>query len=164
CRTWRQYNRRPCQETSTNTRALWRSMQKHVNVSPQMPSLPYIAAAVAAGIAGGVLAAWWTPGRWVTSYIQHFAAGVIVATVALKLMPDLQRLGAPPILVLSGFAVGGVVMVGVKWLTLRIEERQRRTRGKPWGLATAAAIDTAFDGTLIGTGFAIGEETGLVLS
>ena len=68
------------------------------------------------------------------------------------------------VLVLAGFALGGVFMIGVKWATMRIEEGQRRTRGKPWGLTVAAAVDTAIDGAIIGTGFALGEGSGAVLS
>ena len=71
-----------------------------------MPVVPYIAGAVAAGIAGGVLATLWAPGRWVTSYIQHFAAGVVIAAVALKVAPDIEHTGAPPLLVMGGFALG----------------------------------------------------------
>jgi len=129
-----------------------------------LPFLPYIAGAVAAGIAGGVLATLWAPGRWVTSYIQHFAAGVVIAAVALKVAPDIEHTGAPPLLVMGGFALGGVVMIGVKWLTMKVEARQRRTRGKPWGLTAAAAIDTAIDGVIIGTGFALREGVGVILS
>lgn len=129
-----------------------------------MPSLPYIAAAAAAGIAGGVLASFWSPSRWITSYIQHFAAGVIIAAVALQVAPDILRIGAPAHLVLGGFALGGLFMIGVKWLSMRIEEHEHRKRGKPWGLAMAAAVDTAIDGAIIGTGFAIREGIGIVLS
>ena len=107
-----------------------------------MSVVPYIAGAVAAGVAGGVLATLWAPGRWVTSYIQHFAAGVVIAAVALKVAPDIEHTGAPPLLVMGGFALGGVVMIGVKWLTMRIEARQQRRRGKPWGLTAAAAIES----------------------
>jgi len=129
-----------------------------------LPFLPYVAGAAAAGIAGGVLATFWAPGRWVTSYIQHFAAGVVIAAVALKVAPDIEHTGASPLLVMGGFALGGAFMIGVKWLTMRIEARQRRTRGQPWGLTAAAAIDTAIDGVIIGTGFALDEGVGVILS
>jgi ZIP family zinc transporter len=125
--------------------------------------LPYVGAAVAAGIGGGVLATVWKPGQWVTSYIQHFAAGVVIAAVALQVAPDLERTGARPALVLAGFALGGLFMIGVKWATLKFEE-SRRLRGKPWGLTAAAAIDTAIDGAIIGTGFSLGEGSGVILS
>lgn len=99
-----------------------------------------------------------------TSYIQHFAAGVVIAAVALKVAPDLERTHARPVLIVAGFALGGLFMIGVKRATLRIEESQRRAHGKPWGLTAAAAIDTAIDGAIIGAGFAFAEGSGAVLS
>jgi zinc transporter, ZIP family len=125
--------------------------------------LPYVTAAVAGGIGGGVLATVWKPGRWVTSYIQHFAAGVVIAAVALQVAPDLERTGARPALVLAGFGLGGLFMIAVKWATLKFEDN-RRLRGKPWGLSAAAAIDTLMDGIIIGAGFALEEGSGVVLS
>jgi ZIP family zinc transporter len=113
---------------------------------------------------GGATSVFWKPGRWVTSYIQHFAAGVVIAAVSLKVAPDSMRAGAPPLLVLGGFTVGGLVMIGVKWATLRIEEQQKKQKRAPWGLTAAAAIDTAIDGGIIGAGFTLGEGLGVVLS
>jgi ZIP family zinc transporter len=129
-----------------------------------MAAARYVAAAAAAGLAGGTLSSFWTPNKWLTSYIQHFAAGVVIAAVALKVAPDTVRMDAPTEWVLGGFAVGGLLMIGVKWLTLRIEQQQQRRKRKPWGLAVAAAIDTAIDGAIIGAGFARGEGLGAVLS
>ena len=129
-----------------------------------MQIFSYIAGAAGAGIVGGALASLWAPGRRITSYIQHFAAGVVIAAVALQVAPEIQRTGAAPAAVLGGFASGGVCMVGVKWLALRIKERERRRRGMPWGLTAAAAIDTAIDGTIIGMGFALGPGVGAILA
>lgn len=126
--------------------------------------LLYIIVAAAAGIAGGILASLWAPDRWITSYVQHFAAGVVIAAVALKVTPDMRSLDAPPVLVLGAFTLGGLLMIGVKWVTMRLEERERRARGKPWGLTVAAAVDTAIDGGIIGVGFALGEGMGSVLA
>src|SRR5688572_22451697 len=100
-----------------------------------MTAYRYVGAAVAAGLAGGALSSFWTPNKWLTSYIQHFAAGVVIAAVALKVAPDTVRMGAPAEWVLGGFALGGLFMIGVKWLTLRIERQQERGGRKPWGLA-----------------------------
>ncbi len=113
---------------------------------------------------GGATSVFWKPGRWVTSYIQHFAAGVVIAAVALKVAPDSARAGAHPLLVLGGFTFGGMVMIGVKWVTLRIEEQQKKRKRAPWGLTAAAAIDTAIDGAIIGAGFTMGPGLGVVLS
>ena len=129
-----------------------------------MPHLAYIAAATAAGLVGGLISVFWSPNRWLTSYIQHFAAGVVIAAVALKVAPDAARAGAPPLMVLGGFALGGLLMIGVKWTTLWIEEHQQRRKRKPWGLTIAAGVDTLIDGAIIGVGFAMGKGLGMVLS
>ena len=129
-----------------------------------MPHLAYIAAVVTAGLVGGLISAFWSPNRWLTSNIQHFAAGLVIAAVALKVAPDAARAGAPPLLVLGGFAFGGLLMIGVKWATLRIEEQQQRRQRKPWGLTIAAGVDTLIDGAIIGAGFAMGKGLGVVLS
>ena len=44
--------------------------------------LTYTLIPVSAATIGGVIAAWRTPGPMLRSYIQHFAAGVIVAAAA----------------------------------------------------------------------------------
>ncbi len=129
-----------------------------------MPRLAYIAAAVTAGLLGGLVSTFWSPNKWLTSNIQHFAAGVVIAAVSLKVAPDAARAGAPPLLVLGGFALGGLLMIGVKWATLWIEEQQHRRKRKPWGLTIAAAVDTLIDGAIIGAGFSMGEGLGMVLS
>ena len=130
-----------------------------------MPFLGYLLGAASAGVAGGLLASIWAPNRWVTSYIQHFAAGVVIAAVALEVTPEIERLGASPWLVLGGFAFGGLAMVGLKWFTLHMEGRQEHPeRSTPWGLTTAAAVDTAIDGLIIGAGFALREGVGVILT
>src|SRR5688572_8344902 len=115
-----------------------------------MLSLSYVVGAVLVGMAGGFVAAWWSPSRWVTSHIQHFTAGVVIAAVALKVAPDIEGTGARPAEVLVGFLVGGLVMIGLKWWTLRLEKHEREASAKPWGLTAAAAVDTLIDGTIIG--------------
>jgi ZIP family zinc transporter len=126
--------------------------------------LPYLVGAAAVGALGGLLPSLWTPTQKFTSYIQHFAAGVVIAAVALQVAPEVQQVGAPPVALLGGFALGGLFMIGVKWMTLRLEEREREKHGRPWGLALAAAVDTALDGAIIGAGFAMAEGVGIILS
>lgn len=126
--------------------------------------LAYIAAAVAAGLLGGIVSAYWSPNRKLTSYIQHFAAGIVIAAVSLKVAPDTVKADAPPLLLLGGFAFGGLVMIGVKWATMWIEKQQSSRKRKPWGLTIAAAVDTAIDGAIIGAGFAVEERLGEILA
>jgi ZIP family zinc transporter len=98
-----------------------------------------IPALVALG--GGVLAMYWHPSHQMRSLIQHFAAGVVLAALAVELLPEIGREHAP----------GSVLIAPTK-------------NGLAWGLLVATFIDIAVDGFIIGAGFAAGGETGMILS
>ena len=58
--------------------------------------------AIPAAIAlfGGFLASVWRPSHQVRSLIQHFAAGVVLAALAVELLPEIGREHAPgPVLI-----------------------------------------------------------------
>lgn len=78
-----------------------------------------IPALVALG--GGVLAAFWTPGHATRSLIQHFAAGVVLAALAVELLPEIEREHAPGLVLAGSFALGSLFMYGLKLWTLRME-------------------------------------------
>jgi len=124
--------------------------------------LVYTLVATAVGILGGVVGSFWVPNVKARSAIQHFAAGLVIAAVASDVIPETERLGRP-LPVICGFATGGLVMIGLKWLVVRFERRER-ARGKlPIGLAAAAALDTLIDGATISAGFAVGRHLGILL-
>ena len=125
--------------------------------------MPYILVATGVGILGGVLAAFWTPGVGARSAVQHFAAGAVIAAVASEIVPEVKRIGDPAG-VLCGFAGGGLAMIGLKWVALRFERRERSKGKSPVGLAAAAATDTAIDGAIIGAGFSAGRRLGMLLA
>lgn len=124
-----------------------------------------IPAVVALG--GGVLAAYWSPGQQVRSLIQHFAAGVVLAALAVELLPDIQREHAPGWVLAGAFALGSLFMYGLKLWTLRLEHHASVTGSAAalgTGLLLATFIDVATDGFIIGAGFAAGGETGTILA
>jgi zinc transporter, ZIP family len=125
--------------------------------------LPYILVVAGVGILGGVLAAFWAPGVGARSAVQHFAAGAVIAAVASEIVPEVKRVG-DPVGVLCGFAAGGLAMIGLKWVVLRFERRERSKGKAPVGLAAAAATDTAIDGAIIGAGFSAGQRLGALLA
>ena len=125
--------------------------------------LPYVLAATGAGLLGGVVARFWTPKVGTRSAIQHFAAGLVIAAVASDVIPAVERVGTPAG-ILAGFAAGGLLMVGLKWLTLRFERRQARRGRLPVGLSAAAAFDTLVDGAIISAGFSRSREVGTLLA
>jgi ZIP family zinc transporter len=101
------------------------------------------------------------------SLIQHFAAGVVLAALAVELLPEIEREHAPGLVLAGAFALGSLFMYGLKLWTLRLEHHAEQA-GNPVGLDTglllATFIDVAVDGFIIGAGFAAGGETGTILA
>jgi ZIP family zinc transporter len=118
-------------------------------------------------LCGGVLASVWTPGHQTRSQIQHFAAGVVLAALAVELLPEIEREHAPGLVLAGSFALGSLFMYALKLWTLRLEH-QATASGQAGGLSTglllATFIDVATDGFIIGAGFAVGGETGAILA
>jgi zinc transporter, ZIP family len=119
--------------------------------------LSYILIASAAGIAGGIVALFWAPGVRVRSAVQHFAAGLVIAAVASDLIPEVERIGTPAG-ILGGFAVGGLTMIGLKWLVVKFERFEKNLHKLPIGLTAAAALDTLIDGAIISAGFSTAQQ------
>ncbi len=115
---------------------------------------------------GGVLAALWKPTRPARSLIQHFAAGVVLAALAVELLPEIEREHAAPWVLAVCFAIGSVAMYGLKLFTEHLEKKggEGEKHGLSTGLLLATFIDVAVDGFIIGAGFAAGGNTGMVLA
>jgi ZIP family zinc transporter len=121
--------------------------------------VPVAAAAVSGGVA--VLR---PPGVRVTSGLQHFAAGVIFAAVAVELLPGV--LDQPAWVAVVGFGVGIAVMFGCRAAGERAERRRadQALHGLPVGMLAAIGVDFLVDGVIVGAGFAAGAELGLLLT
>jgi ZIP family zinc transporter len=118
-------------------------------------------------LGGGILASVWNPSQQVRSLIQHFAAGVVLAALAVELLPEIEREHAPGLVLAGSFALGSLFMYGLKLWTIRIEHRASlagASAGLSTGLLLATFIDVATDGFIIGAGFAAGGETGTILA
>jgi zinc transporter, ZIP family len=138
---------------------------------------------VLAVILGGLIAAYRPPGARVRSSVQHFAAGIVFAAVALELLPDIMHERSPAAAVV-GFVIGIGLMLGVKTLTEKIGEKQSAenapgenaaaaslakaaklpTNAQPTSLLITLGIDVLIDGLLIGVGFAAGAKQGVLLT
>lgn len=125
--------------------------------------LPPILMAAGFGALGGIIALYWRPQAWARIAIQHFAAGAVIAAVSSGVIPDAERLGTTSS-ILTGFAAGGLVMIGLKWLVLTFERMEQERGRRPIGLAAAAAVDTLVDGALISAGFSSGRQLGTLLA
>jgi ZIP family zinc transporter len=126
-------------------------------------ALSYTALAAVAAIVGGLVAVYRPPGAQMESNIQHFAAGVVIAAVAAELLPDIH--GRAPEIVVLGFGIGVVTMLGIHRLSKTIEKRN--IGGKfagAAGLLITVGIDMIIDGILIGVTFLDNPDTGIVIA
>ena len=117
------------------------------------------AAVIAAGLFGATrsLSDLWR------SAVQHFAAGVVFAAIATEIIPDVMHAGTPW-RAIGGFAAGVAAMFAMRWLAERLEARDTGSAAIPLGFLAAVSIDCVIDGTVIGTGFAIGARQGVLIS
>jgi ZIP family zinc transporter len=118
-------------------------------------------------IFGGLLAVFWSPSHHTRSLIQHFAAGVVLAALAVEVLPELGREHAPGWVLIGAFTIGGLVMYAMKLWAIRMESAtEKLSTSEQWnyGLILATFMDVAVDGFIIGAGFAAGANTGLVLA
>ncbi len=129
---------------------------------------PYLAMFIPALVAsiGGALAIIWNPSHHTRSLIQHFAAGVVLAALAVEVLPELGREHAPAWILISAFTIGGILMYLMKLWSIRLEEKIEHLGESSfnYGLISATFIDVAVDGLIIGAGFAAGGNTGLILA
>ncbi len=126
--------------------------------------LTYTLIPAAATILGGVIAAYRTPGPQLRSGVQHFAAGVVFAAVAVELLPDVVHERAPVAAVI-GFALGIATLLIVKRLTERLGGAEASAgNASPTSLLVTLGIDIGIDGLLLGIGFAAGAKQGVLLT
>lgn len=117
---------------------------------------------VAAAVVGAAFAAFRPPSSTVRSYIQHLAAGVVFSVVAVELLPEVVEKHAP-VEVAAGFALGVLLMLGIRYFTRSLEEKERETESST-GLLVAVGVDVLLDGLLIGISFAAGAKAGRLLT
>lgn len=128
----------------------------------------YIAMLIPAIVAslGGLLAVYWNPSHQTRSLIQHFAAGVVLAALAVEVLPEISREHAPAWVLITSFTIGGIMMYIMKLWSMRLEEKTEHLGDNAfnYGLIAATFIDVAVDGFIIGAGFAAGGNTGMILA
>lgn len=143
-----------------------RTLRRGCTLRAAMTSRELLLMAIPAVVAllGGVLAAAWHPSHKARALIQHFAAGVVLAALAVELLPEIEREHAPSLVLAGSFALGSLFMFALKLITKKLEERDKGAAAVPKGLLLATFIDVAVDGFIIGAGFAAGGETGPILA
>lgn len=133
---------------------------------------------LAAGVLGAVIAAFATRSQTstITSYVQHFAAGLIIAAATLDLLPEALDLDEDWALII-GFVLGTAFMLALREALIRIGgghshgdehgEADNHTEAVPdvnYGLAIALAVVVLIDGAVIGVSLAVGGSEALLIA
>jgi len=120
--------------------------------------LTYTLIPVVVTIIGGIIAAYRSPGEKTRITVQHFAAGVVFAAVAIELLPELvTNLQILPLII--GFSSGVALMLVVRWGSEKFEGGQGSG-----SLVIAAGVDVFIDGLLMGVSFDIGIKEGIIIT
>lgn len=115
---------------------------------------------LAAAVASRVVASFWTPKPEARSYVQHFAAGIVLAAVIGELLSDVVSRQEHVLAAVVGFASGLVIMLGIKLAS----HAGVGGHGGGSSLVATAGVDTLVDGFVIGLGFVVGGGTGALLA
>lgn len=120
----------------------------------------------AGNFAGGMIAEFWKSSPRALNLALHAASGVVIAIVAVELMPE-------ALTTLSGWWIAGAfVCGGVGYLLIEgtVERVQQRVGGSDgertemWMIYVAVAVDLTSDGLMLGTGSAVSFSLALVLA
>lgn len=115
---------------------------------------------------GGLIAEAITVSRHRLSVALHAAAGIVLAVVAVELMPRVLE-GEPAWAIVTAFVFGGCFFILVDGL-IDVAAARRGESGTghngPWMIYFAVAIDLFTDGVLIGTSLTISFGLALVLA
>ena len=101
------------------------------------------------------------------NYALHGAAGLVIAVVAVEIMPRvLENLSAWVIAL--AFALGGIAYVGIEKLVESLQKRQGQQgeggQTSVWMIYIAVSIDLFSDGLLIGAGSAVSPSVAIILA
>lgn len=137
-----------------------------------------------AGVLGAVIAALATRGQTstLTSYVQHFAAGLIIAAATLDLLPEALHLGGGWPLII-GFVLGTAFMLGLRALLTRFghghshgdehghghghghgDSQTKAVTGVNLRLVVALAVVVLIDGAIIGIALSAGGAAALLIA
>lgn len=135
-------------------------------------------ATIPAGVAliGALIATFRAPSPQIRTYVEHFAAGVVVAVAAAELLPTAIR-GHSAIAVAVGFALGTLAMLAIAHFSEGAEEDEGEVvpalpgragdvlaTGSPIRMVLPVAVDVGIDGFLLGLAFVAGQKAGVLLA
>ena len=101
------------------------------------------------------------------NYALHGAAGLVIAVVAVGIMPRVLE-GLSAWVIALAFALGGIAYVGIEKLVESLQKRQGQQgeggQTSVWMIYIAVSIDLFSDGLLIGAGSAVSPSVAIILA
>lgn len=121
----------------------------------------------AGNFAGGLLAEFFETNKRRLNKALHAAAGIVIAIVAVELIPEaLEKISAW--WVALAFGLGGVAYVGIGTIVNKLQGASDKggssSASGMWMIYIAVSIDLASDGLMIGTGSAVSSALALALA
>jgi ZIP family zinc transporter len=115
--------------------------------------------------AGASIAEWFQTSPHNLNRALHAAAGIVIAIVAVELMPEALASLSGWIVGLA-FGLGGVAYIGLDVVVERLQQRgaDSSDRTGMWMIYIAVAIDLFSDGLMIGAGSAVSSALALTLA
>lgn len=116
---------------------------------------------------GGLLAEFMATDRQRLNRALHAAAGIVIAIVAVELIPEaLEKISAW--WVALAFGLGGITYVAISSIVDKLQgpsnNQQAGSASGMWMIYIAVSIDLASDGLMIGTGSAVSSTMALALA
>lgn len=132
---------------------------------PELAQILALALLPAIGNFCGALLAEVFPGsRKVLNWALHLAAGIVLAVVAVELLPTALE-SAPAWMVVGAFALGGAVSIALKTAIGAWQCRRGGARSAgAWAIYMAVVVDLLSDGLMIGAGSVVSFQLALVLA
>ena len=115
--------------------------------------------------AGGLLAEMVAVSQRALSLALHGAAGIVIAVVAVELMPTALKTDVPWVIIVA-FMLGGGFFVLVDQMIEIVKNRMGRAASDttPWAIFFGVSVDLFSDGIMIGSGSTISFSLGLLLA
>ena len=113
---------------------------------------------------GGVLAEWLRPSQRTTNLALHAATGIILAVIAVEVMPQALQETPAWLLALAFLAAGGTHLLLEAGIGRWQQNKPAGAGSGAWMVYVAVASDLVGDGLLIGAATAVTAQLGLILA
>ncbi len=113
---------------------------------------------------GGLIAEWRKPSQKTLNRALHAATGIIVAVIAVEVMPEALKKASAWWLALAFVSGGGAYLLLEAAIDRWQKEKSESAGTGAWMVYVAVATDLLGDGLLIGAGSAVSSSLGLTLA